>query len=452
MLLPLFLLAAVGAASAFDLNCNICWAALNEVEGLLSENVTLSQIEGELTKNFCPLLPRGAPVAVCDGLVQLGLPFLVQTLLATEHVGAACQQLQWCRLPEPTHADLWPVPQYVLNLDLPPTQRWSALFVQQPQFKKDVIAIVDAVTMLMPAYVQQDVSFVGQALLSRLDAEFQGEVASIATAVGVPSAYIAIAQLAYELSDCTSIVGNVAGANDVHHWRNLDFGAGLGFTDTLRDMLVHVLVQQNGTTVFHLQTFSGFVGVLTGMKPGVFSVTINTRFLSRNPFAVWQSIIDQVLTHPKAYMPAHLTRHTLMSATSYAAAVQALATTPILGAVYYTVGGINANEGRILARSQNSLPHFVPIGSQPGALWPFVLQTNYDWWNGTVPFFDDRQDAGVNAMNHLGQANANLMGVIVNVLGLRPTLNQLTTVSVGMHVRSGTFTVLGRYCNAPCPF
>jgi hypothetical protein len=42
--------------------------------------------------------------------------------------------------------------------------------------------------------------------------------------------------------------------------------------------------------------------------------------------------------------------------------------------------------------------------------------------------------------------------VINNVLSLRPTLNQLSVVSVAMHTKTADFVVLGRYCNAPCPF
>jgi acid ceramidase len=452
MLSVFLLLSLVGAAQSFDLPCNICWAVLNEVEGLLAENVTQSNIKLFLETDLCRRLPAGAPVVVCDALANFGVPLLVNTLLATEHVGAACQQLKQCALPEPMHKDLWQVPTFVLDLDLPPSQRWTALFAQHANMKADVVALVNVVRMLLPTFAKADMQLLGQALLARLDAEYQGEVQSIASAVGVPVGYIAVAQLAYELSDCTSIVANV-GASDVMHFRNLDFGAGLGFTDTLRDLLVHVLVQRNGTTLAHVQTFAGYIGVLTGMRPGAFSITINTRFLSKNPFVVWERIIDQILTHPTAFMPAHLVRRTLLTpGATFATAAATLSSTPILGAVYFTIGGLNANEGRILARGQSALAHTVAVGSQPGAQWPYVLQTNYDWWNHTVPWIDDRQDAGVNAMNALGQANVNLFSVINNVLSLRPTFNQLSVVSVAMHTKTADFVVLGRYCNAPCPF
>ena len=66
----------------------------------------------------------------------------------------------------------------------------------------------------------------------------------------------------------------------VVHARNLDFGAGLGFTAILRRLLVHVRVVRGAVPLFETQTFGGFVGVLTGMRPHAFSLSINTRFQS----------------------------------------------------------------------------------------------------------------------------------------------------------------------------
>ena len=55
---------------------------------------------------------------------------------------------------------------------------------------------------------------------------------------------LAFAQIAYSVTDgCTSLVANDASGRHVLHVRNLDFGAGLGFTDVLRQMAYHVKVR-----------------------------------------------------------------------------------------------------------------------------------------------------------------------------------------------------------------
>ena len=45
-----------------------------------------------------------------------------------------------------------------------------------------------------------------------------------------------------------------------------DFGAGLGFTDILRDLLIHVTAVRGNQTVFETQSFGGFVGVLVSRQ------------------------------------------------------------------------------------------------------------------------------------------------------------------------------------------
>ena len=48
------------------------------------------------------------------------------------------------------------------------------------------------------------------------------------------------------------------------HARNLDFPAGSGFTNTLRNISVIADFQTGGKTVYKTTTFAGFVGALSG--------------------------------------------------------------------------------------------------------------------------------------------------------------------------------------------
>lgn len=52
----------------------------------------------------------------------------------------------------------------------------------------------------------------------------------------------------------------------MYHARNLDFWAGLGFTDGLKNMTFIAEFQKAGKTLFHGTTFAGFSGLLSGMK------------------------------------------------------------------------------------------------------------------------------------------------------------------------------------------
>jgi N-acylethanolamine-hydrolysing acid amidase len=54
---------------------------------------------------------------------------------------------------------------------------------------------------------------------------------------------------------------------------NLDFNlAGL-----LRNLTIEVDFQSKGQTVFTATTYAGYVGVLTGMRPGAFSISLDQR-------------------------------------------------------------------------------------------------------------------------------------------------------------------------------
>jgi len=93
--------------------------------------------------------------------------------------------------------------------------------------------------------------------------------------------------IAYELEGaCTSIVAQNAQGQPFHA-RNLDFGLFLGWdnkTDTwqlaekLRPLLFNAQFVKGGNVMFNGTYYAGFVGLLTGMKTGGFSITVDTRF------------------------------------------------------------------------------------------------------------------------------------------------------------------------------
>ena len=111
-----------------------------------------------------------------------------------------------------------------------------------------------------------------------LGANFADELRGIANATGLPLGDIVIMNLYYELdSGCTSILAqNKEG--QILHGRNLDYGiAGL------QNMTVDVSLQRKGVEAYRMVTYAGYVGSLTGMRPGVFRYVCRT--LGRFPWA-----------------------------------------------------------------------------------------------------------------------------------------------------------------------
>jgi hypothetical protein len=48
---------------------------------------------------------------------------------------------------------------------------------------------------------------------------------------------------------------------------------------------------RNGEKVFDAVMFAGTLGVYTGMKPGAFSVSQNTRYKNKNPLYLMENIV-----------------------------------------------------------------------------------------------------------------------------------------------------------------
>ena len=62
------------------------------------------------------------------------------------------------------------------------------------------------------------------------------------------------------------------------HSRNLDFSE----PEFMRPIVYRAQFTHNGTLSFEAIMFAGTVGIYTGMKPGIFSVSENQRFPNKN--------------------------------------------------------------------------------------------------------------------------------------------------------------------------
>jgi N-acylethanolamine-hydrolysing acid amidase len=304
----------------------------------------------------------------------------------------------------PPHSE---IPVKIINLDLAPRQRWQSLtrnllvadgfnYTYGPAFEyiisrygKEVLDLIDIISedlesYLMPEYVE----------------ELRG-CADVAQEMGygdvLPLKTIVTLNLLYELTTfCTSIVSEDSQGR-IWHSRNMDWSFG---HESLKNITIIADFQQGGITQYKTITWVGYVGALTGMRPGVFSVTIDQRFTS-DALAVVQAII-RLLLH-KGVTVGFLTRAALAHNMTFQAALDTLAYTPLTTSVYYIVGGVTHNEGAVITRKEEHTNVWkMPNGPQP---W-FILETNYDH-EFPPPHIDDRRKLAIEAMETMGQANIN---------------------------------------------
>ncbi|EDL35521.1 N-acylsphingosine amidohydrolase 1, isoform CRA_c, partial [Mus musculus] len=156
-----------------------------------------------------------------------------------------------------------PVPWHTINLDLPPYKRWHELLAQKAPALR---ILVNSITSLVNTFVPSG------KLMKMVDQKLPGMIGSLPDPFGEEMRGIA---------DVTGIpLGHLL------HGRNMDFGIFLGWninnntwvvTEELKPLTVNLDFQRNNKTVFKATSFVGYVGMLTGFKPGLFSLSLNER-------------------------------------------------------------------------------------------------------------------------------------------------------------------------------
>ena len=274
--------------------------------------------------------------------------------------------------------------------------------------------------------------------------EFGLEIQGCAAALGIPYGWATLMNLGYELSDaCTSIVAQTP-SGDILHGRNLDFWAGMGFTDSLKNMTFTAEFQRGGRTLFTTVSFASFVGVLSGVQTGAFGVTIDTRFYPEGISEMFLEIVAAI-EERNASLVTFLSRQVIQNEHSFAAALSNLSDNELIADVYYILSGVHPGEGAVISRNRLNATNVWMLDAP--RQW-YVLETNYDHWK-PAPWFDDRRTPGMHAMDGVGQAGINTRS-LWDVMSTKPVLNLQTTYTVIMVPKNGSISAFSRWCPFPC--
>jgi hypothetical protein len=219
----------------------------------------------------------------------------------------------------------------IVNLDLDPEQRWTELVTPAaPQIKAMIDAFKaegGAITEALFALLEKAFDGDAKKLLAAMPQPYAGEIAGIEAATNISALDLFVVNIMYEVSGaCTSIVAQDASGH-ILHGRNLDFGQGKALTTTMRPTLRHLDFQRGGKTVFTSTTFLGYVGCLTCVKPGAFSVSVDTRIWAYSgglpgELIEWLLGIDR-----SGHFLSFMTRDAMEADADYAAAAERFNTT-----------------------------------------------------------------------------------------------------------------------------
>ncbi|EDQ86590.1 uncharacterized protein MONBRDRAFT_10877 [Monosiga brevicollis MX1] len=379
-------------------------------------------------------------------LVALALPALA--LAADTKCNMASESLY---PPKPETALPW----HDINLDLPAQERWvNVTKPLAPQISDMVYQVID----LLPSYLREKVmAALDQGADKILDAfpeDFGDEIRGIANATGIDVGALIVYNIAYEIEGgCTSLVAR-DGQNRTFHARNLDFGLFFGWdkanetwalTEKLRPLLFNARIWKGGKVMYNATYFAGYVGLLTGMKTGGFSITVDTRY--DNTF--WKGLIEFFEGDTSGHFVGFTTRQVMESQATYAEALQALQSYKMVGPSYMILGGVQPNEGAIITRSMNESLHLWTLENDAHNTGFYVIETNYDNWVDP-PFYDNRRGPAETCLQQIGTDNVEFDSLF-NMLSAQPNLNLLTTYTTLMNVAEGRFEAYHQKCTThPC--
>ena len=145
-------------------------------------------------------------------------------------------------------------------------------------------------------------TLVGWFIKPNLIKELEGISKEIEIGIGL----LILVQISYELcASCTSVIAQ--DENGIpYHVRTMDW-----MITMLKDFTIEVEFQSQGKTVYQATTWAGYIGILTGMRPKCFSVSINFRELGESKWNNFWNLLTG------SWSIGYLVRNTLENEISY---------------------------------------------------------------------------------------------------------------------------------------
>jgi acid ceramidase len=309
------------------------------------------------------------------------------------------------------------IPEYIIDLDLPPEERWAHIV---PKYSEAINNVIETAYEELPWAFSRIIKYLAKTYFddmpNHMD-EYGKEIIGIANYTGINLYEIVLYNIFYEIfSLCTSVVVNSEYQDTIIHARNLDFGVFMeGVVPLLKEISISLVFIKNKNVLYRAHTFAGFVGIFTGMKPYKYSITINQRFALNGGFL---GIMKWFRTKTPIWN-SFIVRDLLAGDYDYNYVVNKLSSAELVAPIYYIVGGIELSDGALITRDRyyNLSPVYLNTSK-------YVFQTNHDHW--IEPFyFDDRTTHGRKFLDD----NSHTIENIKLLLETKPTLNKITIVS-----------------------
>jgi hypothetical protein len=189
--------------------------------------------------------------------------------------------------------------------------------------------------------------------------------------------------------------------------------------------------------------FSGNVGIYTGLKPGAFSISQNTRTHTDVDSPV-MILVNMAMLFGGMQENSWIIREALTVCDDFKCAYEKLAYEPMPSFGYNILAGTKDDEGVVIARNRFGPAHETWLDSNNGT-W-FVVQTNNDHWDSGCY---NRCLAATERLQKIGQENVNHAALRQDVMLLFPTENRDSLYNTDFTPKSSLMNTIITDFNGP---
>jgi N-acylethanolamine-hydrolysing acid amidase len=329
--------------------------------------------------------------------------------------------------PEPPIGPAKEVEWFEVKLDEPAKTRWNEVVIAK---KEEVLFVLNSILDRVPKAILPLATKLLNTAEHFWPLEIREEMEGVADILSVPVGDVLITNLFYELnSGCTSIIAEHENGT-IFHGRNLDYGV-----PGLQNITVNIRFTKESKTMYQGTTYVSFLGLLTGMKPNAFSLSIDERDTKNG--TVWDNAFEAIFEG--GHSIGFFFRETLQNAANFDNALNLIQVTHMDSPSYMIIGGVTSGQGAVVTRERNVAVDTWKLGSAIGSAgqsW-FLVETNYDHWVA-APANDDRRDP---ANAHMNATNRSFFTdqTMYQVLSQFPNLNSHTTYTAVTSAFTGVY-------------
>lgn len=246
---------------------------------------------------------------------------------------------------------------YIIDLDVDPEDRWTEI---SKEYSKKIKKLMKYSNQILGS-VTYPASWL--AWLFSNSMFYVDELKGISRDTGIDLSQLILMQLCYEVcACCTSVV--IDKEDKTYHYRTMDW-----VMDELKNLTIEVSFERSGIELYRATCWAGYVGVLTGMRKGMASVSLNYR--RTNDGTLMTNLSAMI---GGSWPAGFLIRHTLETAKSFQQFTSFLSNSPLISPCYIIINGTRPGSGIILVRDRNALKQRIRIGEKSN----HIAQTNID--------------------------------------------------------------------------